>query len=69
MGAWFGLVRQNHRHVVCQKARDLDNDITIHEEKYHRSEETDVNFKPAHPADKVSKPTTRDAVSRLNQGM
>jgi len=70
VGAWFGFMRQNHEHVVCQKARDLDNAITIHEEKYHRPESTDVTFEPAHPADKIAKMTTRnDAVSRLNQGM
>lgn len=71
VGAWFGLVRQNHEHVVCQKARELDNTITIHEEKYHLSPKgTVVLFEPAHPADKIAKLTTRDDVtSRLNKGM
>ena len=70
VGAWFGLVRQNHEHVVCQKARDLDNAITIHEDKYHRPNDTVVTFEPAHPEDKASKLTTRnDTVSRLNQRM
>lgn len=70
MGAWFGFVRQNHEHVVCQKARDLDNAITIHEEKYHRPEDTVIAFEPTHPGDMVAKLTTRnDVTSRLNKGM
>jgi len=70
VGAGLGLVRQNHEHVVCQKARDLDNAITIHEEKYRPSPDAVVTFGPAHPEDKVAKLTTRnDAVSRLNQRM
>ena len=70
VGAWFGFIRQNHEHVVCQKARELDNTITIHEEKYHRPEDTVVVFEPAHPADKIAKLTTRDDVtSRLTKGM
>lgn len=70
VGAWFGLVQQNHEHVVCQKARELDNAITMHENTYHRPEATEVIFEPVHPADKVAKLTTRkDVTSRLNEGM
>lgn len=36
VGAWFGFIRQNHEHEVCQKARDLDKAIKIHEETYHK---------------------------------
>jgi len=35
VGAWFGLITQNHEHLVCQKARDLDEAITNHESKFH----------------------------------
>jgi len=70
MGAWFGFVQQNHEHVVYQKAQDLDNAITIHEETYHRPKDTEVTFEPAHPEDKIARLTTRnDVTSRLNKGM
>ena len=71
VGAGLGLAQQNHEHAVCQKARDLDDVITNHEEKYHLSPKgTGVTFGPAHPADKVAKLTMRkDVTSHLNQGM
>ena len=39
-GAGLGLLQQNHEHTVYQKARELDRTITIHEQKYHRPEQT-----------------------------
>jgi hypothetical protein len=38
VGAWFGLAQQNHEHNVCQKARDLDKEVTNHKAKYHPSD-------------------------------
>ena len=35
-GAWFGILRDKHASVVCDKAKALDKAVTIHEEKYQK---------------------------------
>jgi len=42
VGAWIGLVQQNHKHSVCQKARDLDNTIETHEQEFHQPQSSNV---------------------------
>ena len=68
-GAGLGLLQQNHEHTVYQKARDLDNAITIHEKKYHQTETNVVSLDSKRSQANPTGDKVADARSHVNRGL
>ena len=68
-GAGLGLLQQNHEHAVYQKARDLDNAITIHEKQYHRPETNVVSLDSKRSQANPTGDHAADAKSHVNRGL
>lgn len=65
-GAGWGMIHTKDENRVCRKAQELDNAVSVHEEKYHRPSfgDTVVNLGSAKKGNGVAE---LDSVSRLSQ--
>jgi hypothetical protein len=65
-GAGWGMMYTKEENRVCRKAQELDNAVSVHEEKYHRpsSGDTIVNLGSAKKGNGVAE---IDSVSHLSQ--